>query len=47
MDVAYPNGEGNNGGEEGNNDNPDKKDALITFSASAVSYTHLIHPATK
>ena len=25
MDVAYPNGEGNNGGEEGNNDNPDKK----------------------
>ena len=34
MDVAYPNGEGNNGGEEGNNDNPDKKDALITFSAS-------------
>ena len=34
MDVAYPNGEGTNGGEEGNNDNPDKKDALITFSAS-------------
>ena len=34
MDVAYPNGEENSGGEEGNNDNPDKKDALITFSAS-------------
>lgn len=25
MDVAYPNGEENNGGEEGNNDNPDKR----------------------
>ena len=34
MDVAYPNGEENSDGEEGNNDNPDKKDALITFSAS-------------
>ena len=34
MDVAYPNGEENSGGDEGNNDNPDKKDALITFSAS-------------
>ena len=34
MDVAYPNGEENSAGEEGNNDNPDKKDALITFSAS-------------
>ena len=28
MDVAYPNGEENSGGEEGNNDNPDKKRVL-------------------
>ena len=39
MDVAYPNGEENSGGEEGNNDNPDKKDALITFSPSNTTNT--------
>ncbi|MCS2592112.1 hypothetical protein NXX56_13875 [Bacteroides thetaiotaomicron] len=31
MDVAYPNGEGNNGGEEGNSDNPDKKGCTYYF----------------